>query len=91
MRSSATQVKQFILSSKWYSTSNSLSSQLSTIVSQSALGAELLSQAFNSASAKPSLANPQEEPISVKPTDAPRIVEDEDPYTSIPDIAKVSP
>ena len=33
--------KQFIFSSKWYSTSNPLSSQLSTIASQSTLGVEL--------------------------------------------------
>jgi len=64
---------------------------LSSIASQSALGAELLSQAFNSASTKPSSANPQKEPILVEPIDASKTVEDENRSTSIPDVAKVSP
>jgi len=50
-----------------------------------------LSQAFKSASTKPSSADPQKEPISVEPNDASRTVEDENPSISIPDVAKVSP
>jgi len=50
-----------------------------------------LSQALNSASTKPSSADPQEEPILIEPTDASKTVEDENPSTSIPDVAKVSP
>ena len=50
-----------------------------------------MSQAFNSASTKPSSVNPQEEPISVEPTDASKTAEDENPSISIPDVAKVSP
>ena len=91
MRPSTAQVKQFILFPRGHSTSNSLSSQLSTIASQLALGAELLSQAFNSASTKPSSTDPQEEPILVEPTDASKTAEDENPSTSLPDVAKVSP
>ena len=45
-------------------------SQLSTIVSQSALGVELLSQAFDSVPTEPSLADSHKEPISVAITDA---------------------
>ena len=50
-----------------------------------------MSQALNSASTKPSSADPQEEPILIEPTDASKTVEDENPSTSIPDVAKVSP
>ena len=52
---------------------------------------ELLSQAFDSAPTKPSLAYPQKEPILVEPTDVSRTVEDDDPSILIPDVAKVSP
>ena len=60
-------------------------------MSQSALGAELLSQAFDLASTEPSSADPQTEPISVEPTNASRTIEDDNPSISIPDVAKVSP
>ena len=60
-------------------------------MSQHAWGAELLSQAFKSASTEPSSADPQKEPISVETTDASRMVEDENPPASVPDVAKVSP
>ena len=60
-------------------------------MSQSALGAELLSQAFDSAPTKPLSADPQKELISVEPTDASRTVEDDNLSISIPDVAKVSP
>ena len=50
-------------------------SQLSTIASQSSLGAELLSQAFDSAPTEPSSADSQKEPISVEITDAPTTAE----------------
>ena len=52
---------------------------------------ELLSQVFNSASTKPSSADPQKEPILVEPTNASKTTEDENPSSSIPDVAKVSP
>ena len=52
---------------------------------------ELLSQAFNLASTKPSSADPQKEPILVEPNDASKTIEDENPSTSIPDVAKVPP
>ena len=59
-------------------------------MSQSALGAELLSQAFKSAPTKSSSADPQKGPISVETADASRTAEDENPPTSLPGIAKVS-
>ena len=69
-----------------------LSLQLSTIASQPALGVELLSQAFKSASTKPSSADPQKKPISVETIeDVSKTIEDENPSTSIPNVAKVSP
>ena len=68
-----------------------LSSQLSTIASQSALGVELLSQTFKSAPTNPSSADPQKEPILVEITDASKTTEDENPSTSLPDATKVSP
>ena len=60
-------------------------------MSQLALGAELLSQAFKSSSTKPSSVDPQKEPILVETTDVSKTVEDENPSTSLPDAAKVSP
>ena len=57
-------------------------------MSQPALGAELLSQAFKSASTEPSLADPQKEPILVEITDASKIAEDISPSISPPDVAK---
>ena len=45
--------------------------QSSTIASQSALGAKLLSQALKSASANLSSANPPKEPITIEATDVP--------------------
>jgi len=57
-------------------------------VSQLALGAELLSQAFKSASTDPSSADPQKEPISVETTDASNTTEDVSPSISPPDAAK---
>jgi len=53
-----------------------LSSQLSTIVSQPTLGAELLSQAFKSTSTDPLLADSQKESISVETTNASKAAED---------------
>ena len=67
------------------------SSHLSTIVSQSALGAELLSQALDSAPIEPSSADPQKEPISVEITDASKMVGDVSLSISLPDVAKVFP
>ena len=61
-----------------------LSSQLSTIVSQPALGAELLSQALKLASTDPSSADPQKEPISIETTDASKAAEDVSPSISPP-------
>ena len=58
-----------------HSTSNLVPSQLSSIASQSALGAVLLSQAFDSAPVEPVSVDPQKEPISVEITDASTIVE----------------
>ena len=52
---------------------------------QSALGAELLSQAFKSAPTKPSSTNPQKESIPVATTEASNTVEDENPSTSLPE------
>jgi len=57
--------------------------QLSTIASQPAFGEELLSQAFKSASTKPSSVDPQKEPISVE------IAEDGSPSISPPNASKV--
>ena len=53
--------------------------QLSTIASQSALGAELLSQAFDSAPTEPSSADSQKEPISVVIIDASTMAENVSP------------
>jgi len=64
-----------------------LSSQLSTIVSQLALGVKLLSQAFKSASTDPSSPDPQKETISVETTNASKAAEDASPI-SPPDAAK---
>ena len=50
--------------------SDPIFSQLSSIASQSALGAGLLSQALDSTPTKPLSADPQQEPISVEVTDA---------------------
>ena len=58
-----------------YSTSNLVPSQLSSIASQSVLGAVLLSQVFDSALVEPLSADPQKEPISVEITDASIIAE----------------
>ena len=55
------------------------------------MGAELLSQAFKSAPTESSSADPQNGPISAETTDASRAAEDENPPTSLPDVAKVSP
>ena len=55
-----------------------------------ALGAELLSQAFKSASTEPSSADPQKEPILVEITNASKTLEDVSPSISPPDVAKVS-
>ncbi|XP_066341751.1 uncharacterized protein [Miscanthus floridulus] len=63
--------------------------ELSTIASQSSLGAELLSLAFDSAPTKPSSADPEKESILVEPTDASRTIEDENPSISIPNVAKI--
>ena len=57
-------------------------------MSQPALGAELLSQAFKSASTDPSSADPQKEPILVETTDASKAAEDVSPSISPPDAAK---
>jgi len=48
-----------------------------------------LSQAFKSAPTKPSLADPQKEPILVETTDASKTAEDKSPSISPPDAAKV--
>ena len=64
------------------------------MASQSTLGAELLSQAFESASTNLSSANPPKEPITIEITDAsdrPKTAEDENLSTSPPDATKVSP
>ena len=66
-----------------------LFSQLSTIASQSALGTELLSQAFKSAPTKPSSIDPQKEPILVETTDAFKTTEDKSPSIPPPDATKV--
>ena len=57
-------------------------------MSQLALGAELLSQAFKSASTDPSSTDPQKEPILVETTDASKVAEDVSPSISPPDAAK---
>jgi len=46
---------------------------------------------FKSAPTHPSSADPQKELILVEPTDTSKTVEDENPSTSLPDVAKVSP
>ena len=58
-------------------------------MSQPALGAELLSQAFKSASTEPSSVDPQKESISVETTEASKIAEDVSPSISLPDVATV--
>ena len=58
-------------------------------MSQSTLGAELLSQAFDSAPIEPSSADPQKELILVETTDASKTTEDVSPSISPPDAAKV--
>ena len=57
-------------------------------MSQPALGVELLSQAFKSASTDPSSAYPQKEPILVETTDASKAAKDVSPSISPPDAAK---
>ena len=64
--------------------------QLSTIASQPALGVELLSRAFKSALNHPSSADPQKELILAETTDSSRTTEDENPSTSLFDVANVS-
>jgi len=64
---------------------------LSTIASQSALGAKLLSHAFGSAPTRPSSADLPKEQITIETTDASKIVENENPSTLPPNAAKVSP
>jgi len=66
----------------------------STIASQSALGAKLLSHAFESASTNLSAANPPKDPITIEMTNAsdrPKTTEDGNLSTSPPDATKVSP
>ena len=75
MRPSTAQVNNLSPSQKWYSTADPVPSQLSSIASQPALGAGLLSQAFDSAPTEPPSADPQKEPISVEITDASITVE----------------
>jgi len=58
------------------------------MASQSALGVELLSQAFKSASTEPPLADPQKELILVELTDASTTAEDVSPSISPSDAAK---
>ena len=58
-----------------YSTSNLVPSQLSSIASQSALGAVLPFQAFDLAPVEPLLADPQKEQILIEITDASTIAE----------------
>jgi len=68
--------------------------QPSTIASQFALGAELLSQAFESESTNLSSANPPKEPITIEIIDAsdrPKIAEDENLSISPTDATRVSP
>ena len=57
-------------------------------MSQPALGAELLSRAFKSASTEPSSADPQKGPILVETPDASKVAEDVSPSISPPDAAK---
>ena len=67
--------------------------QPSTIASQSALGAELLYQAFESVPTNLPSTNPPKEPITTEITDAsnrPKIAEDENLSTLPPDATKVS-
>ena len=68
--------------------------QLLTIASQSALGAELLSQTFKLAYTNLSSANPPKEPITIEAIDVPnrsQMTEDENLSTSPPDTTKVPP
>ena len=58
-------------------------------MSQSTLGAELLSQAFDSAPIEPSSADPQKELISVEITDTSKMAGDVNISISPPDVAKV--
>ena len=58
-------------------------------MSQPALGVELLSQVFKSSSTKPSLADPQKEPILVETTEVSKTAEDVSPSISPPDAVKV--
>jgi len=64
---------------------------LSTITSQSALGAKLLSNAFGSAPTRPSSVDLPKEPITIETTDASKIVENDNPSKLPHDAAKVSP
>ena len=57
-------------------------------MSQPALGVELLSHAFKSASSDPSSVDPQNESISVETTDVFKAAEDVSPSISPPDAAK---
>ena len=66
----AAQVNNLSSSQQYYSTVDPVPSQLSSIASQPALGAGLISQAFDSTPTEPPSADPQKEPISVEITDA---------------------
>ena len=57
-------------------------------MAQSALGAELLSQAFDSAPIELLSADPQKEPILVEIIDTSNTIEDVSPSISSPDVAK---
>ena len=74
-RPSVAQVNDSYFSQTDVQLSDPIFSQLSSIASQSALGAGLLSQALDSTPTKPLSADPQQEPISVELTDASTMAE----------------
>jgi len=74
-RPSAAQVNDSYFPQTDVQLSDPIFSQLSSIASQSALGAGLLSQALDSTPTKPLSADPQQEPISVEVTDASTTIE----------------
>ena len=69
-RPSAAQVNDSYFPQTDVQLSDPIFSQLSSIASQSALGAELLSQALDSTPTKPLSTDPQQEPILMEVTDA---------------------
>ena len=85
-RPSAAQVNDSYFPQTDVQLSDPIFSQLSSIASQSASGAGLLSQALDSSPTKPLSVDPQQEPISVEVTDASTMVENVNFYLMLVEV-----